>query len=74
MESPGCSCAFLAAPTSIYSMRLGLGAPVPQGPLNASDLQMWDVRPPQCTPCISSLATGGRGQGRPGLASMEGGL
>lgn len=47
---------------------------MPQSPLNASDLLMWGVGPPQCKPCISSPASGGRGQGRPGLASMQGGL
>lgn len=47
---------------------------MPQSPLNASDLLMWGVRPPQCTPCISSSATRGRGQGRPGLASIQCGL
>lgn len=62
VESSGCACAFLTAPTSSQGMRLGLGAPVPQSPLNASDLQMWGVGPPQCTPCISSPATGGGGQ------------
>lgn len=72
VESPGCACAFLTAPTSSHSMRLGLG--VPQSLLNAGDLQMWGVGPPQCTPCISSPVTGGRGQGRPGLASIEVGL
>lgn len=64
----------LTAPISSHSRRLGLGAPVPQNPLNASDLLMWGVGPPQCMPCISSLATGGRGQGRPELASIQAAL
>lgn len=74
MKSPGCACAFLTARISSHRMRLGLGVPVPQSPVNASDLLMWGVGPPQCRPCVSFPATGGRGQGRPGLASIQSGL
>lgn len=74
MKSLSCACAFLTAPISSHGRRLGLGAPVPQKPLNASDLLMGGVGHTQCMPCMSSPATGGKGQGRSELASIQAAL